>query len=203
MALRGIRSAREHREYNPIPKNAVYDPDRGGYSIPDPNYADYMSGVEGYADTGYESSGNILEREMAKLRMRLGYNQSAGAGTAGWWNLAKLGMETTGMTKQMDLEQQWEMWEDQQKSNWAKMQDSQAHQMQMQRLQGQQQMELMRQQAELNDPTWWESFGSIIGMGLGIWGMGGFQPFWQSWFNSGNTGGIVGGGVAGGWSAAG
>ena len=47
--------------------------------------------------------------------------------------------------------------------------------------------QLMQQQAELNDPTWWETFGSIVGMGLGIWGMGGFKPFWQSWGTKADT----------------
>jgi len=200
---REIRSYRTTGDYSPVSPDAVYDPATGKYRKPDENYSAYMGGVEDYASTGYESSGNMLERELAKLRMRLGYNQSAGAGTGGWWNLAKLGMETAGMGKQLDLQQQWQMWEAQQKSDWAKTQDAQAHQAQMMRLQGQQQLMLMQQQAELNDASWWESFGSIIGMGLGIWGMAGFQPFWQSWFNSGNTGGIVGQGVGGSWSAGG
>ena len=84
---------------------------------------DYFGATEDYAAAGLESSQNVLERELAKLRMRMGYNQSAGAGTAGWWNLARGNMLNAGATKQMDLQNQWKIWEADQAKNWALMQD--------------------------------------------------------------------------------
>ena len=135
---------------------------------------DYFGATEDYAAVGLESSQNILERELAKLRMRMGYNQSAGAGTGGRWDLARGNMLNAGAQKQMQLGHDWEKWEAQQAQNWAIMQDQQAHGEKMAQLQYQYNLELMKQQAELNDPTWWQTFGSIVGMGAGLWGMAGF-----------------------------
>ena len=159
----------------------------------------YEPKMQEYAAGGLEASGNVLEQEMAKLRMRLGYNQSAGAGTGGWWNLAKSGMETAGMQKGQQLASDWSQWQGDQWRGYMQREDQQAYGMQMADLQYRQQLELVRQQAELNDPSWWESFGSIIGTGLGIWGMAGFPLFGAA----AAAGGIVGQGVGGGWSAGG
>jgi len=153
----------------------------------------YAPTVEEYAAGGLEASGNVLEREMAKLRMRLGYNQSMGAGTAGWWNLARGGMLTEGMKKYQDIASDWERWQTGQYLGYMSREDQQAHQLKMQQIAYQQQLELMRQQAELNDPTWWQTLGSIVGIGLGIWAIAGFP-----WFTAtAAAGGIVGGGVGG------
>ena len=141
----------------------------------------YKPVVQEYAAGGLQASGNVLEQEMAKLRMRLGYNQSAGAGTGGWWNLAKLGMETAGMQKGQQLASDWSQWQAGQHLGYLGREDQQAHQLKLQDLQYRQQLELMRQQAELNDPSWWESFGSIVGTATAMWGFQGFKPFWQSW----------------------
>jgi len=141
----------------------------------------YAPKTQEYAQQGLQASGNVLEQEMAKLRMRLGYNQSAGAGTGGWWNLAKLGMETAGMQKGQQLASDWSQWQAGQEMNYMNREDQQAYGLQMADLQYRQQLELMRKQAELNDPSWWESFGSIVGTATAIWGFQGFKPFWQSW----------------------
>ena len=149
----------------------------------------YAPEIEKYAAGGLEASGNTLEREMAKLRMRLGYNQSAGAGTGGWWNLARSGMETAGMQKGQEIANQWEQFKLQNWLDYMNREDTQSFQKDMITRQTQAQLELMKQQAELNDPTWWNSFGSIVGMGLGIWGMQGtsgqYNPLLFNYVTSG------------------
>jgi len=124
----------------------------------------YQPEVEKLAQLGQSRAGDVLEREMAKLRMRMGYNQYAGAGTGGWWNLARGAMETAGMQKGMELADQWTQWQTDQYIKYMKLKDQQAHELQMAAFAYQQQMELMKQQAELNDPSWWQTFGSIVGM---------------------------------------
>jgi len=124
----------------------------------------YQPEVEKLAQLGQSRAGDVLEREMAKLRMRMGYNQYAGAGTGGWWNLARGAMETAGMQKGMELADQWKRWQAGQYLGYMNREDQQAHELQMAALAYQQQMELMKQQAELNAPSWWQTFGSIVGM---------------------------------------
>ena len=155
----------------------------------------YEPQLKEYAAGGLEASGNVLEREMAKLRMRLGYNQSAGAGTGGWWNLAKSGMETAGMQKGQQLASDWSQWQAGQHLGYLGREDQQAHQLKLQDLQYRQQLELMRQQAELNDPTWWNSFGSVVGIGAALLGFAFGGPAGGA--AGGAAGGIVGGGVGG------
>ena len=159
------------------------------------NYEQYYQPiVQEYARLGQQASGNLLEREMAKLRMRLGYNQSAGAGTGGWWNLARSGMETAGMQKGMALADQWKQWEAQQHLGYLSQEDQQAHQLEMQRISYQNQLALMKQQAELNDSSWWSTLGTIAGIGLALW-----NPLAGAAVAGG--GAIVGRGVGGSWSA--
>ena len=84
-----------------------YSPE-GGTQVytQDPNRIweeDYEPAIAEYAEASKTINQNALEREMARLRMRLGYNQSAGAGTAGWWNLARSNMLNAGAQKQMDI----------------------------------------------------------------------------------------------------
>jgi hypothetical protein len=140
---------------------------------------EYTESVEQYAVAGQEKAETALEREMAKLRARLGYAQSAGAGTGGRWESAKLAMGVAGAQQLQQIQSDWQMWQSQMAYQWAMMEDQQKHQIYLQNLAFQQQMQLNKQMAELNDPSWWQQFGSIIGRGLGVWGMAGFP-----WFGS-------------------
>ena len=134
----------------------------------------YQPYAEEQKGLGLDASQNVLERELAKLRMRMGYNQSAGAGTAGWWNLARGNMLNAGAQKQMDLASGWEQWLGGQRAGFMQREDMQAHDLVKQDLAYRQQLELLRVQAELNDPAWWETFGSVVGFGASLWGWAGF-----------------------------
>ena len=100
----------------------------------------------------------------------------------------------------MKIDDQWRQWEASQHLNFLNIKDQQQHQLTMGANQAYYQQEALKLQAELNDPTWWQTFGSIVGMGLGIWGLAGFPSLFGT---TTAAGGIVGGGVAGGWNAAG
>ena len=112
--------------------------------------------------------------KQAKLDDKAGKAKIALERTAGWWNLARGNMLNAGAQKQMDLASGWEQWLGGQRAGFMQREDMQAHDLVKQDLAYRQQLELLRVQAELNDPAWWETFGSVVGFGASLWGWAGF-----------------------------
>lgn len=110
-----------------------------------------------------------LDRAFAEARSQLGYAQSAGYGTGGAWEARRTALERGGLQERMKLGYKWDEFEAAQNLKWLYMQDQQAFQLELAKYTADIQKDLMKYMAELNDPSWWEQIGWIVGTGLSIW----------------------------------
>ena len=109
------------------------------------------------------------ERALAKrqAKMKLGFAQSSGPGTAGAWGAAELALERDFGLQAVRDRNAANQFATQFKLNWNLQQDQWSQDKAMLNLNFKRQQALLQQQAELNSSSWYEQLGSIIGFGVG------------------------------------
>lgn len=145
-------------KYNPqnIDRDAMYTERQAEWEKHfEPIYDEYTQSME-------KSTLESYQQEMARAKMKLGYAQSAGAGTSGVWDAASLALRRQGSSTRMQIKNMAEqaMWKAE--ATYMAVGDQFAHQEQMAHIQG----EYNLMMAELNSPGWWDALGSFAGFGL-------------------------------------
>ena len=103
------------------------------------------------------------QRQIGQMRGRLGFAASSGAGGAGYWDSARIALEGKAMGQLGEAATASERIEAQMHKDFLDREDAQKHGVFMQERQHQYRMAELNRQAELNDSSWWQDFGGIIG----------------------------------------
>lgn len=122
---------------------------------------------ETYSKLGEATEAELMRaynRQIGQMRGRLGFAASSGAGGgAGYWDSAKIALEGRAMGQLGEAATASERIEAGARADWINKEDAQQFQMEQQSRQAQYRMAELNRQAELNDSSWWEDFGGIIG----------------------------------------
>ena len=145
----------------------------------EPLWKEFSTDLQREAQTAFD-------RSYAEAQGRLGYGLSmSGSGEGGLAEASRLALTTEAQNKRMDIATMASKMMNQAHIEFLNTKDSQAFELQKLNIQ----IQANKQVAEMNQPSWWESLGQIIGTGLGIalaWPTGGLSLA---------GGAIVGGGV--------
>jgi hypothetical protein len=132
-----------------------------------PQWEKYGAGMQRELQTAYD-------RSLAEARSNLGYSLSAtGSGEGGLANASRLALETEAQNKRMDIATKRDQVLQQAYLQFMQTKDAQSFEMAKMKAG----YEYNKQIAEMNQPSWWESLGGIVGSGFGIVGGLGWQPF--------------------------
>lgn len=115
-----------------------------------------------------DAAKRAVEQAIARRNMQLGYLRSGTAGTSGSWDAAQSALQRYGTKLQTQAESTAEQFELGQHLEFLTREDAKEHERDMALLAFRQQMALLERQAELNEPSWWQGLGSIVGLGLGV-----------------------------------
>ena len=189
---------------NPASNILKYNPNKGYYWTNSDNINIYISDAEAMGrnptqyknlqpqiaqsewtntyEPQFEKYNTALQRELqtafdrsyAEAQGRLGYGLSiTGSGEGGLAEASRLALTTEAQNKRMDIKNEYNKRLEGAYYQFMLTKDAQAFE--MAKLGAQ--YEYQRKLAEMNQPSWWESLGSIVGMGFGIAGGLGWKPF--------------------------
>ena len=133
----------------------------------EPQFEKYNTALQRELQTAFD-------RSYAEAQGRLGYGLSiTGSGEGGLAEASRLALTTEAQNKRMDIKNEYNKRLEGAYYQFMLTKDAQAFE--MAKLGAQ--YEYQRKLAEMNQPSWWESLGSIVGMGFGIAGGLGWKPF--------------------------
>lgn len=149
----------------------------------EPQWQKYSTGLQRELQTAFD-------RSYADAQGKLGYSLNAtGSGEGGAAEASRLALTTEAQNKRADISQRQGQTMQQAYVNFMTTKNIQ--QFEMEKLAAQQ--AFAKEMAEMNQPSWWGSLGSIVGMGLGL--LLAAPTGGVSLGMGAAAGGIVGGGV--------
>lgn len=132
----------------------------------EPQWKQYGEGLQRELQTAYD-------RSLAEAQGWLGYGLSmSGSGEGGLAEASRLALQTEAQNKRMDISQRADQVLQQAYLQFMQTKDQQAFEMAKMGAQYQ----YAKEMAEMNEPSWWESLGGIVGMGVGLFGL----PRWRT-----------------------
>lgn len=124
----------------------------------EPQWKEYGAGLQRELQTAYD-------RSLAEAQGRLGYGLStSGSGEGGLAEASRLALSEEAQAKRMDISQR--AGQVLQQAYLQFMQTKDAYAFEMAKVGAQYQY--AKEMAEMNQPSWWESLGGIVGMGVGM-----------------------------------